>query len=299
MIELNKVLKRLELIKSLIYLQEEDAIFHQTDKLVQIQTDEEIQKIVFLLTQKAFGKAIIAIEDFLSKHTQISIYTDPEIEALRFEAKALEKQIQERSDEKAELDKLIHEFNVRHSQELGQLILKLLLCRKEQSKGTPQQEEAERDYEEYYNNYEAGQKETISNLTEEEQKELKNNYRKASKLCHPDLVNDDQKDVAHKIFVELNEAYQKSDLKKVNEILESLQHGRTFTSKSDTAYEKQILLTEIERLRQWLNTLNNAIANIKASDIFITINSITNWDYYFQQTKQQLEEQLNQLQNEK
>lgn len=299
MIDLTKVIKRLELIKNLMSLEEEDDISEQIIKLKQLNINQEIQEIINLLQQKAFGKAVAAIELFLSDHNKITIYTDPEIEALRFEAKVLEKQIQERSNEKAELDKLIHEFNIRHSQELGQLIIELLRYRKEQSKGTPQQEEAEKDYEEFSANYEADKKETIAQLTEDELKELKDNYRKASKLCHPDLVNDDQKEAAHKIFVELNEAYQKNDLNRVKEILETLKHGKAFTSKADAANEKQTLLMELERLRQRLNAINDAIANIKNSDTFITINAIANWDEYFAQTKKQLEGQLNQLQNGK
>ena len=299
MIDLTKIIKRLELIKNLISLEEEDEISEQITKLKQLQTNPELQKIISLLQQKTFGKAVADIEDFLSKHNRLSVYTDPEIEALRFEAKALEKQIQERSNEKAELDKLIHEFNVRHNQELGQLIIELLQLRKEQSKGTPQQEEAEKDYEEFNTNYEADKKETIALLTDEEQRELKDNYRKASKLCHPDLVNDDQKDAAHKIFVELNEAYQKNDFNRVKEILETLKHGRAFVSKADIANEKQVLLQELERLREKLSVLNEAIANIKTGDTFITINEIADWDEYFAKTKTQLEEQLNQLQNGK
>jgi len=299
MIDLTKVIKRLQLIKNLISLEEEDEISEQIKKLQQIQTSGEVPNIINLLQQKSFGKAVIAIENFLNKHNQLAFYTDPEIEALRFEAKALEKQIQERSNEKAELDKLIHEFNIRHSQELGQLIIELLRYRKEQSKGTPQQEEAEKDYEEFYTNYEADKKAKIAILTEDELKELKDNYRKASKHCHPDLVNDEQKEAAHKIFVELNEAYQKNDLNWVKEILETLKHGKAFASKADTASEKQTLLEELERLRQKLNAINDAITNVKTSDTFITINAITDWDDYFTQTKKQLEEQLNQLQNGK
>jgi DnaJ domain len=299
MTDLTKIIKRLELIKNLISLEEDEDIVEQITKLKHFQTNEDVQNIIALLLQKAYSNTIITIDIFLSKHNQLTIYTDPEIEALRFEAKILEKQIQDRSNEKAELDKLIHEFNVRHNHELGRLIIELLLHRKEQSKGTPQQQEAEKDYQEFYNNYEAGKKEIIAILTKEEQKELKNNYRKASKLCHPDLVNDYQKEVAHKIFVELNEAYQKNDIAKVIEILNTLKHGDIFTSKADSATEKQTLLTELKRLRQKLNRVNDAIAHIKNSDTFITINSIADLDDYFIQTKQQLEEQLKQLKNGK
>jgi len=294
---LSKIIKRLELIKNLIALEEEDGITGQIKKLQQLALTEEVNSIVTLLQQKQFGKAIAAIETFINAHHQLTVFIDPEIEALRFEAKALEAQLQQLSDEKAELEKLIHEFGVRHNQELGELIIKILGYRKEQSKGTPQQAEAEKDYEEFYSNYEATKEETIATLTEEEQKELKEKYRKASKLCHPDVVDESRKEEAHKIFMELNAAYERNDLQRVTEILESLQQGKAFTSKADTASEKQTLQTELERLRQRLQELNEAITIIKTSDTYEKIASITNWDEYFAKTKQQLKEQLSILEN--
>jgi hypothetical protein len=103
--------------------------------------------------------------------------------------------------------------------------------------------------------------------------------------------------MTHKIFTELKEAYEKNDLQRVAEILESLQQGKVFTSKADTANEKLVLQIEIERLRERLQDLNNAISTIKTSDTFEKITNIKDWDEYFTQTKQQLQEQLNQFEN--
>lgn len=111
------------------------------------------------------------------------------------------------------------------------------------------------------------------------------------------MVDEAQKEMAHKIFMELNEAYEKNDLQSVTEILESLQQGKAFTSKADTVNEKLALQIELERLRQRLQDLNYAISTIKTSDTFEKITNIKDWDVYFAQTKQQLQEQLNQLEN--
>ena len=293
--DLAKIVKRLGLIKTLISLEETDDIAEQVNKLQTLSGNNAIKEIVVLLQQMAYGKAVVAIEEYLNSHNQLSFYIDPEIEALRFEAKALEKQLQDLSDEKAELDKLIHEFSVRHNKELGELILKILQFRKEQSKGSAQEEETVKDYEEFNANYESTKKENIAELNEDEQKELKDKYRKASKLCHPDVVEEDQKDAAHKIFMELKEAYEKNDLQRVSEILKGLQKGTAFTSKADTANEKVSLIAELERLRQKLHELNKAIETIKESDAFKTINSISDWDEYFAKTKENLKEQLNKI----
>ncbi len=296
-LDLQKIIKRLEIIKSLVILEEDEEIEIHISRLQKLDIPNEVFEIIKELQNKSFGNAINKIEKFLTANNQVAFYIDPEIEALRFEAKALEKQIQQRSEEKAELDKLIFEFGVRHNQELGELILKILEFRKAQTKGTPQEEEAKKDYEDFNTDYEATKDEIIISLNEDELKELKSNYRKASKLCHPDVVNDSQKDLANKIFIELNEAYEKNNLVRVQEILEDLENGKAFTSKSDIINIKQELQTELERLRIKLAELNMMIDSIKISDTYDKIASISNWDEYFQETKQQLKEQLKEFEN--
>ena len=230
--ENQKIIKRLELIKNLISLEEEEEIASQVLKLQALELNDDVKNIIVYLQNKAFGKALTAIENFINQHRQVANYIDPEIEALCFEAKALEAQLQQLSDEKAELEKLIHEFGVRHNQELGELILKILKFRKEQYKDTPQEKETNKDYEDFHSNYEATKDEQILVLTDDEKKVLKEKYRRASKLCHPDIVTEEQKEEAHKIFTELNTAYEQNDLKRVSEILDNLQQGKTFKSKS-------------------------------------------------------------------
>jgi len=276
---LSKIIKRLELIKNLIALEEDEEIAQHINKLQKQITASEIENILTLLQEKQYGIAVAAIDKFI------------------FEAKGLEREIQELSNEKAELDKKIHEFSIRHNQELGDLILKILQYRKQQYKDTPQQKETEKDYEDFYNDYQTTKDEKLSILTEGEQKEIKEKYRKASKLCHPDVVNDEQKEMAHKIFMELKEAYEKSDLKRVEEILETLQKGKAFTSKADTSNEKLALQNEIERLRQRLKELNTTLNNIKTSVTFETITNIKDFDEYFAKIKQKLQEQLNEFEN--
>ena len=294
---LSKIIKRLELIKNLIALEEDKEITPHIKKLQEQITTPEIENILTLLQEKQYGNAVAAIDKFINANNQLTFYIDPEIEALRFEAKELERKIQELSNEKVELDKQIHEFSVRHNQELGDLILKILQHRKQQYKDTPQQEETEKDYEEFYNDYQTTKDEKLSTLTESEQKKIKKKYRKASKLCHPDVVDEEQKEMAHKIFMELNEAYEKNDLKRVEEILETLQQGKAFTSKADTSNEKLALQMEIERLRQRLQELNATLNTIKTSDTFETITNIKDFDEYFAKIKQKLQEQLNEFKN--
>ena len=180
---------------------------------------------------------------------------------------------------------------------MGELILKILSFRKKIAKGTPQQPEAEKDFNDYSQEYEISKNEKIAVLTEEEQKEIKQKYRKASKLCHPDVVSDDQKELAEKLFAELNAAYERNDLKRVMEILENLEKGDFFVSKSDTISEKQLMKAEIEKIRLRIKELQKQVDEIKESEAFKTVSNITDWDNYFTQAKENLAEQVKGLEN--
>ncbi len=294
---LSKIIKRLELIKSLILLEEESEITNHALKLSQFTSNKELQNILTLLEQKSYSKAVPAIEAFLNQHHQVAIYIDPELEALKLEAKVLERKVNDLSDEKADIEKMIHEFGVRHNNELGELLLKILSFRRRKAKGTPKQAEAEKDFDDYSQEYEISKNEKIAMLTDEEQKEIKQKYRKASKLCHPDVVSEEQKELADKLFAELNEAYERNDLQKVREILESLESGDFFVSKSDAINEKQLLKTEIEKLRLRIKELKEQVQVIKESEAFTTVSSISDWDTYFKETMQKLAEQVKELED--
>jgi hypothetical protein len=293
-----KIIKRLILVKGLISLEEEEAIFDQLEKLSKFENEPEVARIYSLIKNQEYGKATVLIEEYINRFNQITKFIDPEIEALRFEAKTLERQIQSLSNEKSELDKIIHEFSVRHTRELGELLLKLLEYRKEKLQGTSDYHEAEKDYNEFHKNYETSKIEKISKLSESELIEIKEIYRKATKLCHPDIVEEEQREKAHEIFIELKEAYENNNLDRVKEIYNGLLKNEIFSSKSDTTDEKSILQDEINRLRTRLSELKAEISTIKESDAYLTISNIENWDKYFSETKKQLQAQLYELEHE-
>ena len=296
-IDISKIIKRLELIKSLVALEEDSEINTHVSKLKESSTDIELGTIISLLEQKAYSKAMPAIETYVNQHRQLTAYTDPEIEGLKLEAKSFEAELNKLSNEKTDLEKLIHEFGVRHNNELGELILKILGYKRKKAKGTPEEAETEKDYSDYNREYEANKDEKIAELTEVEQKELKKLYRKASKLCHPDVVSDEQKELADKLFAELNAAYERNDLQRVREILENLEKGNFFVSKSDTISEKQLMKAEIEKMRMRIKELRKQVGEIKESEAFKTVNSLSDWDNYFKQAKEKLTEQVKGLEN--
>ncbi len=68
--------------------------------------------------------------------TNFSIIADLDTEKLKQQIKLLETDLNNLTNQKADLEKLIHEFSIRHNTELGELIVKILECRKNKAKGT-------------------------------------------------------------------------------------------------------------------------------------------------------------------
>src|SRR5271169_2606737 len=104
-IELSKIIKRLELIKSLIALEEEKEISVHISRLRHFSLNGELENIITLLEEKSYSKAMPAIEDFIKRHHQLTFYSDPELQGLKLEAKALEAEVNALSGEKAVLEK--------------------------------------------------------------------------------------------------------------------------------------------------------------------------------------------------
>ena len=164
----------------------------------------------------------------------------------------------------------------------------------ESPKNEETEQEPEKDYDEFNNNYASLKYEKINELNEEDKKDIKNLFRKASKLCHPDKVSEEQQEEAERIFKELNNAYKQNDLKKVKDILTNLEKG-IFLSKSDTVNEKAKLLVMVNQLRLKRDLMEEELNMLKASETYKTLATIDDWDEYFKTTKEKLSEQLKEL----
>lgn len=299
------LIKRLSLIKGLILLEEFEEVAPHLKKLNDISDDSDISEIIKAIDSKFYSDAVVKIEQFSSKHQKLILFEDPEIEALKIEIKKLEIDISSASDEVAEIEKLIHDFGIRHSKELGEIVSKILRLRLEQlgKEQNPNEEqirefeEAKKDYDEYSKQYEESKAVRQFELTEEEKAELKAKYRKATKLCHPDVVTDELKEYAEIMFRGLQDAYDKNDLKKVTDILNALEKGDIFISKSEGINEKIKLKAEVIKLRNKLSYLINELNKLIVAETYQAIKKISNWDEYFKETKQKLSNELNRLEN--
>lgn len=295
--EFSEIIKIFSVIKKLINLEDTETIPSQITRLEQFETSEALHEIIEHLESNRYRLAVREIEEYTKQNHQITVYKDPDINELKLEAKSLESEHQALSDEKAEMDKLIFKFNVRHAQELGSLIIKILAYKKKFAKTKKERQEAKQDEKEYNQEYKTRRSIKINKLSEEEEKELKKAYREGSKLCHPDAVSARDKEKAARFFIQLSEAYERNDIEKINKILQQLKTGGAFTDCADSLTKKEQLLMFVESLREKISILLRRVNSIKTSEEYQTISGIRDWDVYFQTQKEQLIETLKQMQN--
>ncbi len=293
---LNKIIKRLEILKNYILLEDIDDIEKETQKLRDYDFNTDLLEIIDDISSEEFAAAIARIQNFISRNQELSIWTDPKIAALKLEIKVLENQLNGYDNEKIELEKLLSEFQHRHTIELGDIILEILKLRKLKFKeDKTKYEEAEKDEKEYREQFNTEKDKEIFELTDEQKIELKKKFRKAAFLCHPDKVSEEFEEAAHQIFIDLKQAYDLNDLEKVSEILEELKKGNFFKLKSETVLEKDLLKAAIAKLKRKIKALEREIISIKESEAFKTITNIDDWDEYFSLIKTRLEIELEEL----
>ena len=289
---LDKIIKRLEILKNYVILEDLDDITRETAKLQAFSFQQDINQITHTLGQHQFSTAIALIDNFIKNHQAIVIYNDIDLVALKLEIRQLEHQLNAYDNEKIELEKLLSEFNYRHTKELGSYISRLLHLRKLSCENDPEAyAEAVQDEAEYHEQIEIENAKTIFELDAQQRKDLKKAYRKASQICHPDRVSEDMKDVAEQIFIQLNQAYEQNDIATVNKILAELEQG-IFAPRSETVSEKSQLQAIITQLKFKISQIETEIFELKDDETYQTISEIDDWDEYFNQTKEQLIDEI-------
>ncbi len=292
---LDKIIKRLEILKNYVILEDIEDIARENAKLLTFNFQQDINQITQSLQRHEFFHAISLIESFIKNHQAIIIYNDIDLTALKLEIRQLEHQLNAYDNEKIEIEKLLAEFHHRHTKELGWYISRLLHLRKLLSKDDPKKyAEAVQDEAEYHEQVEIENAKIIHELDEQQRKDLKKAYRKASQICHPDRVSEDMRDVAEQLFIQLNQAYEQNDIATLNKILSELERG-IFAPRSETVSQKSQLQAIITQLKFKIAQLEAEIFEMKDSEAYETIIDIEDWDQYFANTKEQLIEEIDRL----
>ncbi len=355
---MKQILKRLELIKTSISIEDEEIIELQLVKLKTLSVDDEVQTILEHIEKNNYGEVLYLIDGYFQRFSGITVYEDPKTLGLKLELKVLEQKLQNFSNEKNEYFNNLNAFYVEYNLCLGELIKEVLRLNqlhlkneyeaKEKVRGAYEvlqkekealaQEmkytdftsfeefmqkmhklqddynemkdefdeieelknaynEAQDDYENFSSEYEEQLKDAPQELTKEKKKELKLSYRKASKLCHPDIVVDTLKDDAQEMMQELNSAYAKNNLQRVQEILSKLETGKGFVATSDGVDDNEILIAKTTSLRGKIKKVIDEIQEIHEEENYEMMMNSQLWGEYFDTQKGDLEAEVESLQD--
>ena len=123
---MQQILKRLEIIKTGIAIEDMEIITLQLDKLNAIDLDDEVESILEKIKDDDFANVVADIEAYLGKFSGLVLYEDEEVIGLKLELKVLESKLQALSERRNEYSNDINEFNTQYSLILGEIITKIL-----------------------------------------------------------------------------------------------------------------------------------------------------------------------------
>jgi chromosome segregation ATPase len=128
---MTQTLKRLELIKTAIAIEDEEIIELQLAKFETLLVDAEVSNILLSIKNNDYENVVPAIENYIAKYTGVVMYDDKELQGLRLELKIIERKLQELSQEKNEYLNNINDFNIQYNLHLGDLIEEILNVKQE------------------------------------------------------------------------------------------------------------------------------------------------------------------------
>jgi len=123
---MQQILKRLELIKTALSIDDEEIVDLQIAKLNNLTIDGDVSKIIKELKENKYVSALKNINNYLKRFSGVTVFVDETLQALKLELKALEKNFQLLNEKKQEYIHTINEFNTLYSIKLGKTIEEIL-----------------------------------------------------------------------------------------------------------------------------------------------------------------------------
>ena len=298
---LSKIIKRLEIIKNYIILEELEDLDGEIRKIIPFDFDDKISEIIHEVKQQNFGSAIKKIETFITLSQSMVTWIDYELEGIKIELKILENELAALEGEKKSIEKLLADFIHQYTRELGDVVLEILYIKSLLVEDDEvEYEKAKQEEEDYRQQVDEEEKKLKFELNEEEKGELKKMYRKGVFKCHPDLFqNEGQEviDMVTEIYKSLDEAYDKQDLNEVKRIMDMLENNSFMNFKKKESNDKIKLASKKEFLRNKITKLKVDLNNLRESEKYIEIIQIEDFNQYFKNLRQQLKDHLSSLRN--
>lgn len=310
--DLNIISKRLSVIAGLIALGDYNDIKTNTEKLLQYDLPSPIETIVNKLDKNDWVAAESDIAGFLKNAVSLRIYSDYQIEELRWKIKYLETEIIALEGEQEIIRKSITDFLRSYTLRFGALLEKILKLKKEKllkqnNAKSKIYEQAEKDYVEFKQKFERESKieDKLFKLNDQETDDIKKLYRAAAKLCHPDKIKNaypSQPEVwaqAEELFKTLSSAYEKNDLQQVRSIYEKLRQGLFDKPDIKGMTNLESLQLRYQELQQKYQALLKTLKGLTSSADYQLMSKIYDLDEFYRTEQEKLENELNALENDK
>lgn len=251
---MNEILKRLEIIKSSIAIDDEEIIELQIMKLNKLSPNIEIKNIISKLENQEYSSALIDIENYLKRYNSVVEYIDTEVQSLKLELKSLENKLQILSEQKTEYLNDIDEFNTLYNLYLGELLKDILNLKKEiLYKQTIKQQEKRKKYEEDIE---------VFNSTKKNVEEIKQTIEEFEKVLEDIDEDDENYDEIFATYKELQDELEKLE----NELEEQEEN----LSKTKEEIENDEVFEEYEESKKQYEQFHQNYEDIKQqqSNIF-------------------------------
>ena len=156
-------------------------------------------------------------------------------------------------------------------------------------------QELKKHYNDFHSEYEEARNQKRFNLNDQEENELKNLFIKATRLCNPNLVSKEHKDQAYEVTLQLNKAYTQKNLKKVENILNTLEENDHFNKTNNKIENVQNMKSIIIELKEKIAIISQELKTIEEDEIFSLVQNIEDWYSYCNEVRNNLEKEYRYL----
>ena len=300
---LQEIYKHFKLIKAFLEIGEPHKMQSYIYKL---EDHPDVAPILQLLKAADYEKAVDKMNAFEKERTILVDITAIEKQQLLNQINLISFQLESLEVKKADVERVLEQFNHRYILELNPLISKILQLKRKIYKKLERfgfvDENFQKIDEEFHQTNEDYEREKdidIPELNEDDTRNIKELYRNASKYCHPDSLKCvfEDKEKAAIAFTVLTDAYKNNDIDAVRSIHDDLtSKNPSFNLSAESELEK--LRLRFESLKEKYTRLKDELAIILFSEQYKTIIAIEDWDIYFEEQKVQLKVEYQSLEKE-
>ena len=300
---LQEIYKHFKLIKAFLEIGEPHKMQSYIYKL---EDHADVAPILQLLKAADYEKAVDKMNAFEKERTILVDITAIEKQQLLNQINLISFQLESLEVKKADVERVLEQFNHRYILELNPLISKILQLKRKIYKKLERfgfvDENFQKIDEEFHQTNEDYEREKdidIPELNEDDTRNIKELYRNASKYCHPDSLKCvfEDKEKAAIAFTVLTDAYKNNDIDAVRSIHDDLtSKNPSFNLSAESELEK--LRLRFESLKEKYTRLKDELAIILFSEQYKTIIAIEDWDIYFEEQKVQLKVEYQSLEKE-